>query len=84
MTEPGEGLFDEVIIHISAWRRLRHSIKEVAKSDPEKYGEIAGAFLMLMDLAYNAAAAELRSHKESLEHDLKKTRENSRYGRFGE
>ena len=84
MTEPGEELFDEVIIHISAWRRLRHSIKEVAKSDPEKYGEIAGAFLMLMDLSYREAAEDLKKKKASLEHNLEKIRENSRYGRFGE
>ena len=84
MTESAEELFDEVIIHISAWRRLRHSVEEVCKSNPEKYGEISEAFLRLMDMCYNTAAMELTNHKESLKHNIEKREKNTKYGRFGE
>lgn len=84
MTQPAEEMFDAIIIHMAAWRRLRHSIEETRKKDPEKYNELANALLQLMDMAYNEAAADLRKQKASMEHQLKKARENSGYGKVNE
>lgn len=84
MTQPAEEMFDAIIIHMAAWRRLRHSIEETRKKDPEKYNELANALLQLMDMAYNEAAADLRKQKANMEHQLKKARENSRYGKVNE
>ena len=83
MTEPFEQL-DEIIIHIAAWRRLRHGIEETRKSDPEKFGEVADMMLLMMDTAYSLAANDLKKKKESMERNLEKIRENSRYGRMKE
>lgn len=84
MTQPSEELFDAIIIHMAAWRRLRHNIEETRKKDPEKYNGIANALLELMDMAYNEAAADLRKQKKNMEHQLKKARENTKYGKVGE
>ena len=80
MTEP----FDDIIIHIAAWRRLRHGIEETKKSDPEKFGEIADMMLLMMDTAYRLAANDLKKNRENMERNLEKIRENSRYGRMKE
>ena len=80
MTEP----FDDIIIHIAAWRKLRHSIEETKKSDPEKFGEVADMMLLMMDTAYRLAAIDLKKNRESIERNLEKIRENSRYGRMKE
>jgi len=83
MTETFEP-FDDIIIHIAAWRRLRHSIEETKKSDPEKFGDIADMMLLMMDTAYRLAAIDLKKNRESMERNLEKIRENSRYGRMKE
>ena len=80
MTEP----FDDIIIHIVAWRKLRHGIEETKKSDPEKFGEVADMMLLMMDTAYRLAAIDLKKNRESIERNLEKIRENSRYGRMKE
>lgn len=80
MIEP----FDDIIIHIAAWRRLRHGIEETKKSDPEKFGEVADMMLLMMDTAYRLAAIDLKKNRESMERNLEKIRENSRYGRMKE
>lgn len=76
--------FDVLIITMSAWRRLRRHIEETGKKDPEKNGNIAAMLLTIMDLAYNEAATDMANHKKSMEHNLKKARENTRYGKVGE
>ena len=77
----GEELFDEVIVHMSAWRRLRHSFIQLGKDDP-KFKDIAEEMVQLMDICYQEALADLKKQRSSMEKQLKKVRENSGYGRM--
>ena len=77
----GEELFDEVIVHMSAWRRLRHSFIQQGKDDP-RFKDIAEEMVKLMDICYQEALADLKKQKESMDRQLKKMRDNSQYGRM--
>ena len=77
----GEELFDEIIVYMSTWRRLRHSFIQQGKDKPEHKG-ISDLMVQLMDECYQDALADLKKQKGSLEHNLKKMRDNSQYGRM--
>ena len=76
-----EDLFDEVIVYMSAWRRLRHAFIKHAEAKPE-FKDIAEDMVQLMDNCYEEALADLKKQKASMEKQLKKARENSQYGRM--
>lgn len=77
----GEDLFDEIIVYMSAWRRLRHSFIQEGKERPE-FKEISEDMVELMDRCYEEALADLKKQKASMEKQLKKARDNSQYGRM--
>ena len=76
-----EDLFDEVIVYMSAWRRLRHTFIKHGESRPD-FKDIAEDLVTIMDSCYQEALADLKKQKESMEQQLKKMRENSQYGRM--
>ncbi len=77
----GDELFDEIIVYMSAWRRLRHAFIEEGKTRPE-FKDISEDMVELMDNCYKDALADLKKQKSSMEHQLKKMRKNSDYGRM--
>ena len=77
----GEELFDEIIVYMSAWRRLRHSFIKEGEERPE-FKEISENMVKLMDSCYQEALADLKKQKSSMEKQLKKMHKNSGYGRM--
>ena len=77
----GEELFDEIIVYMSAWRRLKRSFILEGKERPE-FKEISEDMVALMDSCYKEALADLKKQKSSMEKQLKKMRKNSDYGRM--
>lgn len=76
-----EDLFDEIIVYVSAWRRLRHAFIKEGETRVE-YKGIADDLVTIMDSCYQEALADLKKQKASMEKQLKKMRDNSQYGRM--
>ena len=79
----GEDMFDEIIVHVSAWRRLRHAFIKQGEDDPS-WKCVADSMVKLMDICYEEALENLRKNKQSMERQLRKMHENARYGRMDE
>lgn len=84
MTEDkmAEDLLFEVIAHMSAWRRMKTAITRQIAEDPEKYGDVGKSLLSLMNACYKDAYLDLLKEREDMEKQLKKYRDNMRYGSF--
>ena len=83
MTESGEEMFDEMIVHISAWRRLRHAFIKQGEDDPS-WKCVADSMVQLMDICYQEALDDLKKQKARLNEQMKKAAKNARYGKVGE
>lgn len=84
MTEDkgADALLFEVIAHMSAWRRMKTAITRQIAEDPEKYADVGKSLLSLMDACYRNAYLDLMKSREDMEKQIRKHRDNVRYGSF--